>query len=83
MGKSQLLMVVKAECTYRNPLGPADRAIVTMQLQKSRRTSFTLGYQIHDGEGTTFAEAKTVMVCFDENRGKPVAIPAELKEAMS
>ena len=83
MSKGQLLMVVKAECTYRNPVGPADRAIVTMQLQESRRTSFTLDYQIHNGAGTTFAEAKTVMVCFDENRRKPVAIPDELKEALT
>jgi acyl-CoA thioester hydrolase len=78
-----LLMVVKAECSYKNPLGPTDKAIVTMQLLESRRTSFTMGYQIHNGQGTTFAEAKTVMVCFDENRGKPVSIPNELKEAMS
>ncbi|HKJ05670.1 MAG TPA: thioesterase family protein [Geopsychrobacteraceae bacterium] len=83
MSKGQLLLVVNAECSYKAPIGPTDRAIVTMQLEKSKRSSFTLGYRVHDGEERTFAEAKTVMICFDENRGKPVAVPPELKEVLS
>jgi len=83
MAKGHLLMVVKAECQYKHPIGPADRSIVSMQAEEIKRTRFTLSYQIHDGEGTIFAEAKTVMICFDEQRGKPVAIPLQLREAIT
>ena len=83
MKKGLLLMIVKAECSYRKPIDLNGRVIVSMQLEDSRRTSFTMGYRIHDGTGTTFAEAKTVMICFDEQRNKPVAMPDEMKQAMN
>ncbi|MDT8420194.1 MAG: thioesterase family protein [Desulfuromonadales bacterium] len=82
MHRRQLLMIVKAECRYLKPVTLNGRVIVKMQPEEIRRTSFALGYQVHDGQGTTFAEAKTVMVCFDERRGKPVAIPDEMKQAL-
>lgn len=82
MGRRLLLMIVQAECRYLKPVDLNGQVIVTMQLEKSRRTSFTLGYLVHDGQGTTFAEASTVMVCFDEKRGKPVAIADEMKRAL-
>lgn len=82
MKQGLLLMIIKAECSYLKSVDLTGKVIVTMKLEEHRRTSFTLGYQVHDGQGSTFAEAKTVMVCFDEKRGKPVAIPEEMKQAM-
>ena len=82
MKRGLLLMIVKAECSYRKPIDLNGRVIVTMQLEEQRRTSFVLAYQVHDGEGTTYAEAKTKMICFDEQRGKPIAIPDQMKVAM-
>lgn len=83
MNRGLLLMIIKAECSYLKPVDLNGKVIVSMQLEEYRRTSFTLGYQVRDAQGTTFAEAKTVMVCFDENRGKPTAIPDEMKRAMN
>lgn len=82
MDRGLLLMIVKAECRYLKPVDLNGKVIVAMQLEEHRRTSFSLGYQVHDGQGTTFAAAKTVMVCFDEKRGKPVAIPGEMRQAL-
>lgn len=82
MNRGLLLMIIKAECTYKKPINLTGRVIVSMRVTGVRRTSFILEYRVHNGEGTTYAEAKTGMVCFDENRGKPAAIPDEMKQAM-
>lgn len=82
MSRGLLLMIIKAECSYLKQMDLTGKVIVSMQLEEHRRTSFTMAYQVHNGQGVNFAEAKTVMVCFDENRGKPGAIPQEMKQAM-
>lgn len=82
MERGLLLMITKAECTYKKPIDLTGQVIVSMRVTGVRRTSFTLEYRVHDGEGSTYAEAKTGMVCFDEKRGKPAALPDEMKLAM-
>lgn len=77
-----LMLVVKAECTYLKPIELADRVVVSMRVDRVGRSSFDLDYRVHNSKSVTFAEAKTVMVCFDQRRGKPVAVPEEFKTAL-
>ena len=75
-------LVVRAECDYRQPIRLADRVVVSMTVSRLGRSSFDLDYTIHDGKGVTFAGAKTVMVCFDRHRGRPVSLPETFRQAL-
>ncbi|MCK5914329.1 MAG: acyl-CoA thioesterase, partial [Desulfuromusa sp.] len=61
------------------PIEMNDSLQATVRTDRVRHSSFDFDYQLHDGNGTIFAEAKTVMVCYDPKIKKPVAIPPEIK----
>jgi len=83
MMKSGLLfLVVEASCRYRRPIELNEHVHVDISTEDLGRTSFTLSYLLHDGSGKTFAEARTVMVCFDQRRGKTVALPDDFRQAL-
>ena len=74
-------LVVEASCRYRKPIGLNDEVLVDIRSAKPGRSSFTLDYRVHNRSGTLFAEARTVLVCFDANKGKAVPLPATLRLA--
>lgn len=82
MQSGLLFLVVEASCRYRKPIELNDRVHVDISTEKLGRSSFTLSYLIHDGHGKEFAEAQTVMVCFDQGRGKAIALPADFRTAL-
>ncbi|WP_321367102.1 thioesterase family protein [uncultured Desulfuromusa sp.] len=79
LGTDLMFLVVRAECDYRLPIELTDQLRISISIDQVRRSSFDFGYQMHDGAGKIFAEAKTVMVCYDPQIKKPVAIPPEIK----
>ena len=79
LGSKLMFLVVRAECDYRLPIEMNDPLQVTVRTDRVRHSSFDFSYQMHDGAGKIFAEAKTVMVCYDPKTKKPVAIPPEIK----
>jgi acyl-CoA thioester hydrolase len=74
-------LVAKAECEYRKPIGLADRVVVSMTITRFGNSSFDIDYALHNGNGVTFATAKTVMVCFDKRLGRSTSIPETLRQA--
>jgi len=74
-----LFLVVRAECDYRQPIELNDSLRIAIGLEQLGRSSFTLNYRVHNGGDKLFAEARTVMVCFDPQRKKPVAVPPEFQ----
>ncbi len=74
-----MFLVVRAECDYRLPIELNDPLQITVSTDQVRHSSFDFSYQMHNGGGKVFAEAKTVMVCYDPKIRKPVAIPPEIK----
>lgn len=78
-----LFLVVKAECEYRKPIQLSDRVVVSMNVSRLGSSSFDLEYSVHNGNGSTFATAKTVMVCYDGKIGKTVAIPEDIKNQLA
>lgn len=74
-----MFLVVRAECDFRLPIELNDPLQITIYVDHVKFTSFDFSYQLHDGCGRVFAEAKTVMVCYDPKIKKPVAIPTEIK----
>lgn len=75
-------LVAKAECEYRKPIQLADRVTVAMTVARIGNSSFDIDYTVHNGNGVTFATAKTVMVCFDQELGRPAAIPESFRQAL-
>ncbi|RME40772.1 MAG: acyl-CoA thioesterase [Deltaproteobacteria bacterium] len=79
MHKGLLFLVAEARCRYLKPISLTDRLVIDIEPTHVGRTSFTLGYRLHNGSGLQFAEAETVMVCFDQRAGKPAALPDDFR----
>lgn len=76
-----LLVVGRAECDYLIPILPTVATVgVTLQIATLGKTSFNLEYRIHDLQGTTYATAKTLMVCFDSRTQRPVSVPEQIRK---
>lgn len=75
-----LFLVARAECDYRQPIELHDEARIGIGLERLGRSSFTLAYRVHNGSEKLFAEARTVMVCFDPQRKQPTAVPEEFQQ---
>lgn len=72
-------VVARAECDFKIPIMLYDKVIVTLWIAKMGRSSFELEYRLHNGEGTTYATARTTMVCFDNIKKSTVPIPESIK----
>ncbi len=79
MQEGLLFLVVEASCRYRKPIELDDRVLIDISTEEIGRSSFTFTYLVHDGRGKEFADARTVMVCFDQGRSKAVAIPDDFR----
>ncbi len=78
-----LFLVARAECDYKSPIELSDRVVVLMRLARIGNSSFDIDYTLHNGDGTIFAKAKTVMVCYDRQLGKTVRVPERFKRALA
>jgi acyl-CoA thioester hydrolase len=71
------LLLVRAECNYKRPIELYDNVVITLWVAATGRTSFDIEYEVHDGQGRTFATAKTTMVCFDDGKKQVLPLPAQ------
>jgi len=74
-------LVVEANCRYLEPIGLNDPLVIDVEFQTPERSSFILNYILHSGKGKIYAEARTVMVCFDSSLGKTVRVPDQMRLA--
>ena len=77
-----MFLVVRVECDFKRPIELNDPLHISVTTEKLKHSSFVLSYHFHDGNDLTYANAETVMVCFDPQLGKPVAIPSEMREIL-
>ena len=82
MQSGLFFLVAEASCRYRKPIELHDRVHIDISAEDFCRSSFTLNYLIHDNKGKEFAEARTVMVCFDQRRGKTISLPDHFRAAL-
>jgi acyl-CoA thioester hydrolase len=73
------LVVARAECDFKIPILFTDSVEVTVQISRIGGASFDLEYKLHNGNNKTFANARTTMVCFDNNAGATVPMPASIR----
>jgi len=74
------LLVAHAECTYIQPIQYGDQLVVSSTISRIGNTSFDIDYRLNDGYDTTYATARTVMVCFDNIKKKTVSTPDCIRE---
>jgi acyl-CoA thioester hydrolase len=74
-----MFLIVRAECNYLHPVEMNDPLLITIHINRVKHSSFDFSYQLHDGQGKIFAEAKTIMISYDPKLKKPVAIPEKIK----
>lgn len=83
MDRGIVTVVARAECDFKIPIMLQDEVIVTLWVAKIGRSSFDLEYRLHNGKETTFAMARTTMVCFDNVKKSTVPIPDSIKNIAS
>jgi acyl-CoA thioester hydrolase len=77
------VILARAEIDYRRPARYGDVLEIRIGLAGIGRTSFTYDYEIVDAAGNIVANAKTVMVMYDYEGGKPVPVPDSLRKMLS
>ena len=76
-------VTVRHEIDYIAPLlFRVEPILVDTWVERIGRTSYVLGYEILDHDGTVFARARSVMVCFDPTTGSKVPIEASVRSGL-
>jgi len=83
MNSGIVFLVAKVECEYKKPLMLAPEVLIDVESVKVGNSSFELAYTVHNGKGEVYAQARTVMVTFDTNAGKPVRVPKDMLATLS
>jgi acyl-CoA thioester hydrolase len=76
------MILARAEIDYRDQLGIGDEVEVGVRCARVGTKSFELEYELRAG-ARLVAEAKTVLVCFDYERGETVAVYDEWRAALA
>ena len=74
------LGVIESSCRYHKPSRYDDLLRIRAAIVAVGRARLTIGYEIAGDDGSLLASGSTVHAVVDE-RGKPVRIPAEFKQA--
>lgn len=69
-------VVAEAQCKYKRPIKLNDKLICDVSFALVRQTAFDILYLFKNEEsGLIYAEGSTRMVLFNENTGRPLALP--------
>jgi acyl-CoA thioester hydrolase len=72
-------LVARAECDFKIPILLYDSVVITVQVARLGTSSFDLEYRLHNGKDTTYATARTTMVCFDNVKKVTVPVPDSIR----
>jgi acyl-CoA thioester hydrolase len=77
-------IIASLTCHYRRPLKYPDTAVVGTRVTSIGNSSFRMEHRIVSGNtGEIAAEADSAMVAVDYSTGKPVRVPAEIRQAIA
>lgn len=81
-GFSQI--VVDQQVHHLAPLGYAREPIqIEVWMESMKRSSYVLGYRIHDENGVVVAEATSRLAVIDPESGRPIRIPQEVHDRLA
>ena len=82
-GGGRAQVVVTQEITHRKPLWLApEPVVIEIWVDRIGGSSYTLAYRIIDEHGDVAATASSVLAVIDEESGRPIRIPAELRAVL-
>lgn len=74
------VIVARIEIDYRKALLPGERLLVRMRVDAIGTSSFTVVYEILNARTRELvADARSVQVAYDYDKGRPVPISADLR----
>lgn len=73
------LLIAHTEADYKKALKLGEKYSVFLKVEKIGKTSFTLGYEIHDRGGDLSALIKTIHVAVDKKSNRPIRLADKLK----
>jgi len=83
VGRGDYLMpIAHVQADYKQPLPLGEQVTVDLRLAKTGRCSFTLTYEVRNGEGTLAATAETVHVPVSKKTLRPVKLPEAIRAAL-
>lgn len=83
-GRGTGFILARVECDFRAQARYGDELDVCVGLAGIGRTSFSYEYEIVDAATRTLiAQAKTVQVCYDYDRERPVPVSDELRARLA
>ncbi len=71
-------VIVETRIKYKKFIQFEDNVYVSLKLTNAKGAKFEFEYVVHDGNGTTFAEATTVHATYDANSQRPMRVPEYL-----
>jgi acyl-CoA thioester hydrolase len=81
--REQGFVIARCEIDYRLPAVLGDTLHIGLQVGRIGNSAFDFLYRLlRAGDGQLIAEAKTVQVCFDFGRNRPMRIPARWRTAL-
>lgn len=75
------VILAEASCRYKSPLRLGEQVTIRGRVSELRRSSFVFEYRIEGEDGRLAATARTVQVCYDYGKQRPIPIPDEWLEA--
>jgi acyl-CoA thioester hydrolase len=76
------IIVARIEIDFRAPVGLGEEIEISVRASRFGEKSFDLDYELRVG-GTVVAQAKSVLVGFDYEKGETVTIPDEWREKLA
>jgi acyl-CoA thioester hydrolase len=76
------MILARVEIDFKAPLRTGDEIEVGVRPSGMGTKSFELTYEVRRGE-TVAAQAKTVLVSYDYETGRPVEVPESWREALA
>jgi acyl-CoA thioester hydrolase len=76
------MIVARIEIDFRSPVRFDDEVEISVRASRFGTKSFDLDYVLRVA-GDVVAEAKSVQVAFDYDRGEPMAIPEDWREKLT
>jgi acyl-CoA thioester hydrolase len=76
------VILARAEIDFVRPARYGDVLEVRIRVAGVGRTSFTYEYEVVDRQGRTVAAAKSVLVMYDYEAGRPVPVPDGIRQKL-
>jgi acyl-CoA thioester hydrolase len=73
-------IIARVEIDFRAPATTGQMLDVAIRVTGFGRTSFSMAYEIRDGNGGLVATAKSVQVAYDYAAGKTVRLPEAIRK---